>query len=176
MKKSSISLLIVFAMLTVTNGCSKNDTVQVTNGSKSGKIFKSRSEDEQEKREIKEFYARQGLEVDVSGFNDGYQVTLSNSSLLENLRNNDSNGYIRNVLIPISKILAKLVVKKFISELGIPIMYYWRYVKKGMLSIVYMENSDVIVLYSDISALSYRSTWRYESRFDFVDLYSIKAT
>lgn len=39
-----------------------------------------------------------------------------------------------------------------------------------------MENSDVIVLYSDISALSYRSTWRYESRFDFVDLYSIKAT
>lgn len=55
-------------------------------------------------------------------------------------------------------------------------MYYWRYVKKGMLSIVYMENSDVIVLYSDISALLYRSTWRYESRFDFVDLYSIKAT
>ena len=38
-------------------------------------------------------------------------------------------------------------------------MYYWRYVMKGMLSIVYMENSDVIVLYSDISALSYRSTW-----------------
>ncbi len=38
-------------------------------------------------------------------------------------------------------------------------MYYWRYVKKGMLSIVYMENSDVIVLYSDISALAYRSTW-----------------
>ena len=101
MKKSSISLLIVFAMLTVTNGCSKNNTVQVTNGSKSGKIFKSRSEDEQEKREVKEFYARQGLEVDVSGFNDGYQVTLSNSSLLENLRNNDSNGYIRNVFIPI---------------------------------------------------------------------------
>ena len=28
-----------------------------------------------------------------------------------------------------------------------------------MLSIVYMENSDVIVLYSDISALSYRSNW-----------------
>ena len=69
MKKSSISLLIVFVMFIVTNGCSKNDTVQVTNGSKSGKIFKSRSEDEQEKREIKEFYARQGLEVDVSGFN-----------------------------------------------------------------------------------------------------------
>ena len=38
-------------------------------------------------------------------------------------------------------------------------MYYWRYVKKGMLSIVYMENSDVIVLYSDISVLLYRSTW-----------------
>ena len=62
-------------------------------------------------------------------------------------------------LYQFQKILAKLVVKKFISELGIPIMYYWRYVKKGMLSIVYMENSDVIVLYSDISALSYRSTW-----------------
>ena len=57
MKKSSISLLIVFAMITVTNGCSKNNTVQVKNdsNSKSGKIFKSRSEDEQEKREIKEF-------------------------------------------------------------------------------------------------------------------------
>ena len=40
MKKSSISLLIVFAMLTVTNGCSKNNTVQVTNGSKSGKFLK----------------------------------------------------------------------------------------------------------------------------------------
>ncbi len=49
MKKSSISLLIVFVMFIVTNGCSKNNTVQVTNGSKSGKIFKSRSEDEQEK-------------------------------------------------------------------------------------------------------------------------------
>lgn len=120
MKKSSISLLIVFAMLTVTNGCSKNDTVQVTNGSKSGKIFKSRSEDEQEKREVKEFYARQGLEVDVSGFNDGYQVTLSNSSLLENLRNNDSNGYIRNVFIPISKNISQVSGKKVYFRAGDP--------------------------------------------------------
>ncbi len=40
-------------------------------------------------------------------------------------------------------------------------MYYWRYVKKVMLSIVYMENSDVIVLYSDISALSYRTIEKY---------------
>lgn len=122
MKKSSISLLIVFAMLTVTNGCSKNNTVQVKNdsNSKSGKIFKSRSEDEQEKREIKEFYARQGLEVDVSGFNDGYQVTLSNSSLLENLRNNDSNGYIRNVLIPISKNVSQVSGKKIYFRAGDP--------------------------------------------------------
>ncbi len=122
MKKSSISLLIVFAMLTVTNGCSKNNTVQVKNdsNSKSGKIFKSRSEDEQEKREIKEFYARQGLEVDVSGFNDSYQVTLSNSSLLENLRNNDSNGYIRNVLIPISKNVSQVSGKKIYFRAGDP--------------------------------------------------------
>ena len=122
MKKSSISLLIVFAMITVTNGCSKNNTVQVKNdsNSKSGKIFKSRSEDEQEKREIKEFYARQGLEVDVSGFNDGYQVTLSNSSLLENLRNNDSNGYIRNVLIPISKNVSQVSGKKIYFRAGDP--------------------------------------------------------
>lgn len=122
MKKSSISLLIVFAMLTVTNGCSKNNTVQVKNdsNSKSGKIFKSRSEDEQEKREIKEFYARQGLEVDVSGFNDSYQVTLSNSSLLENLRNNDSNGYIRNVLIPISKNISQVSGKKIYFRAGDP--------------------------------------------------------
>ncbi|WP_168350782.1 hypothetical protein [Ligilactobacillus murinus] len=122
MKKSSISLLIVFAMITVTNGCSKNNTVQVKNdsNSKSGKIFKSRSEDEQEKREIKEFYARQGLEVDVSGFNDSYQVTLSNSSLLENLRNNDSNGYIRNVLIPISKNVSQVSGKKIYFRAGDP--------------------------------------------------------
>ena len=122
MKKSSISLLIVFAMITVTNGCSKNNTVQVKNdsNSKSGKIFKSRSEDEQEKREIKEFYARQGLEADVSGFNDSYQVTLSNSSLLENLRNNDSNGYIRNVLIPISKNVSQVSGKKIYFRAGDP--------------------------------------------------------
>ena len=109
-------------MITVTNGCSKNNTVQVKNdsNSKSGKIFKSRSEDEQEKREIKEFYARQGLEVDVSGFNDSYQVTLSNSSLLENLRNNDSNGYIRNVLIPISKNVSQVNDKKIYFRAGDP--------------------------------------------------------
>ena len=40
-------------------------------------------------------------------------------------------------------------------------MYYWRSVKKVMSSIVYMENSDVIVLYSDISALSYRTIEKY---------------
>ena len=122
MKKSSVSLLTVFAMLIVTNGCSKNNAVQVTNGNgpRSGKIFKSKSEDEKKKREIKEFYARQGLEVDVSGFNDGYQVTLSNSSLLENLRNNDGNGYIRNVLIPISKNISQVSGKKIYFRAGDP--------------------------------------------------------
>lgn len=44
-------------------------------------------------KQIINLYNQQGLLVEANTFNDGYSVKLKNESLLENIRNNDQNGF-----------------------------------------------------------------------------------
>lgn len=117
MGKNKLRLWLLVVVISGISGCSASEHVtKVKSSSKSAKIFKLKPEDKKKEANIKDLYAKNGIKIEISAFRDGYQITPSTVSLLENLRNNDQNGYIHNTLIPISQNIsqvsgAKLYVK-----------------------------------------------------------------
>ena len=53
--------------------------------------------------EIVNDYQNHNLSIDIHSFNDGYSVHLKNQSLLQDIRDNDKNGFLRNVIIPVTQ-------------------------------------------------------------------------
>lgn len=94
-KRWSIFLLTA-TMVGMLSSCGDNTAPKKEQDvSRHEKVFKSKPENTSEEKRITKLYAQRGTKVDISLFKAGYQVTPRDSSLLENLRNNDKDGYIK---------------------------------------------------------------------------------
>ncbi len=113
-----LNLLLILLSLSAcsdrnySNSSEKNSS---SNSSSIEKIFSIRQDTSQQRENTKQIislYNQKGLLVEANTFNDGYSVNLKNESLLENIRNNDQNGFIRNTIIPVTKDVSKLTHTK----------------------------------------------------------------
>ncbi|MBO8441013.1 MAG: hypothetical protein IAA89_00980 [Firmicutes bacterium] len=108
MKKFFICLPLM-ALLT---GCSQNKRVathQTSTLSSESPVehrFTIKQDSPQQKitmNEIKDDYQNHNLSIDIHSFNDGYSVHLKNQSLLQDIRDNDKNGFLKSVIIPVTQ-------------------------------------------------------------------------
>lgn len=108
-----ICLLFILLSLSACSDkkCSDSPRKNISSCSSSiEKKFSLKQDTPKQKENIKQIinlYNQRGLLVEVYTFNDGYEVKLKNESLLEDIRNNDQNGFIRNEIIPITKYVSE---------------------------------------------------------------------
>lgn len=108
-----ICLLFILLSLSACSDkkCSNSPKKNISSCSSSiEKKFSLKQDTPKQKENIKQIinlYNQRGLLVEVYTFNDGYEVKLKNESLLEDVRNNDQNGFIRNKIIPITKYVSE---------------------------------------------------------------------
>lgn len=108
MTKGWSIFLLIATMIGVLSGCGNNTVPKKEQDiSRHEKVFRSKPENTSEEKRITKLYAQRGIKVDISPFKAGYQVIPRDGSLLENLRNNDKDSYIKGQLIPISKIISQ---------------------------------------------------------------------
>lgn len=111
-------LLLVFLSLSACSNGNHSNSSENNFSSHSSSIekkFSVKQDTPEQKENIKQIinlYDQYGLLVEANTFNDGYSVKLKNESLLENIRNNDQNGFIRNTIIPVTKNVSKLTHTK----------------------------------------------------------------
>lgn len=74
------------------------------------------SSQKNEMNNIIEAYKQYGLTINIHTFNDGYSVHLNNQSLLQDIRDNDKNGFLKSTIIPVTqKVSAKTHSKLYFN-------------------------------------------------------------
>lgn len=113
--KKLIKFLPLFLILILMSACSYKDSNSSSNTSslilssketKKPKKFKIKKDTEKQKNDINnitKLYNQNGLEINIQTFNGGYSVNLKNISLLQDIRDNDKNGFLKNTIIPITQ-------------------------------------------------------------------------
>lgn len=104
--------IILLFLLLFLPACSKDNHPHQTSYSKyspSSSIsnrFTPRKDTPSQKNEMNNIvnaYKQYGLTISIHTFNDGYSVHLENQSLLQDIRDNDKNGFLKNTIIPITQ-------------------------------------------------------------------------
>lgn len=112
--KKIIKLFSLLLILILLSSCSYKSSPSNTNSSTSSSIlsskkqtkFKLKKDTEKQKNDINnitKLYNQNGLKIDIQPFNDGYSVNLKNVSLLQDIRNKDKNGFLKNTIIPVTQ-------------------------------------------------------------------------
>jgi len=100
---------ICLPLIILLTACSQNKQVVTHRHSTSSSVehrFTIKQDSPQQKMTMNEIvndYQNHNLSIDIHSFNDGYSVHLKNQSLLQDIRDNDKNGFLRNVIIPVTQ-------------------------------------------------------------------------
>lgn len=101
---SLIPLLLLSACTSQSDMKSVNTSSAIS--SSQGSKFKLKEDTAKQKNDINnitKLYNQYGLVIDIQSFNDGYSVNLKNTSLLQDIRDNDKNGFLKNTIIPVTQ-------------------------------------------------------------------------
>ena len=105
---------ICLPLIILLTACSQNKQVVTHRHSTSLSVehrFTIKQDSPQQKmimNEIVNDYQNHNLSIDIHSFNDGYSVHLKNQSLLQDIRDNDKNGFLKRVIIPVTQEVSKI--------------------------------------------------------------------
>ncbi|GEP19739.1 hypothetical protein [Pediococcus argentinicus] len=125
-KKLSFTVLILSMLIVMTSCGSKSNKKEVadeSSNSTSKKFIKFSIKSKPKKiKEIKNHFALDGYNTQVTEFNDGYQVDITDTSVVahfvSNLKTNDEDQYIRNTLQPVVTKISKQSESKIYMRSG----------------------------------------------------------
>ncbi|MGX5378066.1 hypothetical protein ACWCL1_07480 [Ligilactobacillus sp. LYQ135] len=131
---SLITLLLLSACTSQSDTKSMNTSSAIS--SSQGSKFKLKEDTAKQKNDINniiKLYNQYGLVIDIQSFNDGYSVNLKNTSLLQDIRDNDKNGFLKNTIIPVTQKISAQTNTKIYFNANDPNLELIVIVNKGII-------------------------------------------